>query len=96
MATITGARALHIEKQTGSIEVGKRADFILVDTTAAHATPMYNVYAQIVYALKDLDVRTSVINGRVVMEDRKLLTLDEAAIELKAAEYKVKVLASFK
>jgi 5-methylthioadenosine/S-adenosylhomocysteine deaminase len=95
MATITGARALHIDKQTGSLEIGKKADIIVVDTTAAHATPMYDAYAQIVYALQDSDVRTSVINGKVVMEDRRLLTLDEEAIFQKAAEYKKKVAASF-
>jgi 5-methylthioadenosine/S-adenosylhomocysteine deaminase len=95
MATIIGARALHIEKQTGSIEAGKKADIIVVDTSAAHATPMYNVYAQIVYALKDSDVRTSLINGRVVMEDRKLLTLDEETISQKAEVYKKRVAASF-
>ncbi len=94
MATVVGAKALHIDKETGSLEVGKRADVIIVDTQGAHATPMYNVYAQIVYALKDSDVRTSVINGRIVMEDRKVLTLDEAAIFAKAAEYKKQVLAS--
>jgi 5-methylthioadenosine/S-adenosylhomocysteine deaminase len=95
MATIIGARALHIDKETGSLEIGKRADVIVVDTTAAHATPMYDPYAQIVYALKDSDVRTSVINGRVVMEDRTLLTLDEDAIVKRAAEYKKQVAASF-
>ena len=95
MATIIGARALHIDKQTGSLEAGKKADIIMVDTTEPHATPLYNVYAQIVYALKDSDVRTSVINGKVVMEDRKILTLNETAILDKAAEYKKQVLASF-
>jgi 5-methylthioadenosine/S-adenosylhomocysteine deaminase len=96
MATIIGARALHIDKITGSLEAGKRADFILVDTSAPHDTPLYNVYAQIVYAMKDLDVRTTVINGKVIMEDRKFLTLDEPAILAKAAEYKEKVKASLK
>jgi 5-methylthioadenosine/S-adenosylhomocysteine deaminase len=95
MATIIGARALHIEKQTGSLEVGKKADIIIVDTSAPHATPMYNVYAQLVYALKAADVRTTVINGKVVMEDGKLLTLDEAAILARATQYKKQVAASF-
>ncbi len=94
MATIIGARALHIDKQTGSLEIGKKADIIVVDTTAPHATPMYNVYAQIVYSLKDTDVRSSVINGRLVMEDRKILTLDEAAIFAKVAQLKQQVSAS--
>jgi 5-methylthioadenosine/S-adenosylhomocysteine deaminase len=95
MATIYGARALHMEKQIGSLEAGKKADIILVDTTAPHATPLYNVYAQIVYALKDSDVRTTIIGGRLVMEDRKMLTLDESAILARAAAYKRQVAQSF-
>jgi 5-methylthioadenosine/S-adenosylhomocysteine deaminase len=95
MATIIGARALHIDKQTGSLEIGKKADIIVVDTTAPHGTPIYNAYAQIVYSLKDTDVRTSIINGRLVMEDRKILTLDEAAIFAKVAQLKQQVSASF-
>ncbi len=91
MATITGARALHIDRQTGSLEIGKKADMIIVDTTAPHATPMYDVYAQLVYALQNSDVRTTIINGKIVMEDRRLLTLDEAAILARAAEYKVQI-----
>ena len=95
MATITGARALHMENQIGSIEPGKKADLILVETTAPHATPMYNVYSQIVYALKAADVRTVIIGGKLVMEDRKMLTLDEVALLEKANQYKKQVLASF-
>jgi 5-methylthioadenosine/S-adenosylhomocysteine deaminase len=95
MATITGARALHLEKQIGSLELGKKADLILVDTTAAHATPMYDVYSAIVYSLKATDVRTSIVGGKVVMEDRRMLTLDEPAIRTKAAEYAKRINASF-
>ncbi len=95
MATITGARALHMDKQIGSLEGGKKADLIIVDTTAPHATPMYNVYAQIVYALKESDVQTTIIGGRVVVDNRKMLTLDEAAILAKADTYKQQVQASF-
>src|SRR3984957_11031159 len=95
MATVTGARALHLERQVGSLEVGKKADLIVVDTGAAHATPMYNVYSAIVYALKSSDVRTSVIGGKVVMEDRRMLTLDEPTILAKAAEYSRQIDASF-
>jgi 5-methylthioadenosine/S-adenosylhomocysteine deaminase len=91
MATITGARALHMEKLVGSLETGKKADLILVDTTSPHATPMYNVYSALVYSLKASDVRTVVIGGRVVMEDRRMLTLDEAAILTKAQIYKEQV-----
>jgi 5-methylthioadenosine/S-adenosylhomocysteine deaminase len=91
MATIGGARAVHLEKLTGSLETGKKADLIVVDTTAPHATPMYNVYSQLVYALKAEDVRSVVIGGKIVMEERKMLTLDEAAILAKANEYKVQI-----
>lgn len=91
MATITGARALHLDKEIGSLEAGKKADLIVVDTTAPHATPMYDPYSQIVYALKASDVRTVIIGGKPVMEDRKLLTLDEATILHKANEYKKQV-----
>src|SRR5208282_3952540 len=73
MATIGGARALHFENQIGSLEEGKRADLILVDTSGPHATPMYNVYSQIVYALKGSDVKTVVIDGKIVMEERRML-----------------------
>jgi 5-methylthioadenosine/S-adenosylhomocysteine deaminase len=95
MGTITGARALHLDKQIGSLEAGKKADLIIVDTSAPHATPLYNVYPQIVYALKESDVRTTIIGGRIVMQDRKMLTLDEPAILAKAASYKAQVQASF-
>ncbi|MFZ0619425.1 MAG: amidohydrolase [Candidatus Acidiferrales bacterium] len=94
MATITGARALHLDKQIGSLEIGKKADLIVVDTTAPHATPMYDVYSELVYALKASDVRTVIIAGRPVMEDRQMLTLDESEILRKAEEYKVKIAAS--
>ena len=83
-----------MEKQIGSLEPGKKADFIVVDTTGPHSTPMYNVYAQIVYALKNSDVRTTVVGGGIVMEDRKMLTLDEPAILRKAEELKKQVAAS--
>jgi len=91
MATIGGARAIHQEKQIGSLEPGKKADLILVDTTAPHATPMYNVYSQLVYALKASDVRTVVIGGKIVMEDRRMLTLEEGAILAKANDYKKQI-----
>jgi 5-methylthioadenosine/S-adenosylhomocysteine deaminase len=91
MATIGGARAIHLEKQIGSLEAGKKADLILVDTSAPHATPMYNVYSQLVYALKATDVKTVMVGGKIVMEDRRMLTLDEAAILVKANEYKKQI-----
>src|SRR5579863_9147239 len=94
LATITGARALHLEKQIGSLEPGKKADLILVDTSAPHATPMYNVYSQLVYALKATDVRTVIIAGKIVMEDRQMLTLNEQEILAKAREYQKQISTS--
>lgn len=94
MATIGGARALHLEKRIGSLEAGKQADLIIVDTSAPHATPMYNVYSELVFALKATDVRTVVIAGRVIMDERKALTLNEDEILQKAREYQKKIAAS--
>jgi 5-methylthioadenosine/S-adenosylhomocysteine deaminase len=94
MATIGGARALHMEKEIGSLEPGKKADLILLRTGAPHATPLYNVYSQLVYAMKASDVDTVIIGGRTVMEGRRMLTLDEPAILAKAQEYAKKVQAS--
>lgn len=94
MATITGARALHMENHIGSLEAGKKADLILVDTGAAHAVPMYNVYSEIVYALKAPDVKSVMIGGKMVMEDRRMLTLDERQVIAKAREYQKVIEAS--
>src|SRR5713226_7761752 len=96
MATIEGARALHMEKGIGSLETGKKADVILIGLDAPNAVPMYNIYSQLAYALKGSDVETVVIGGRVVMRDKKLLTVDEAAAIAKAKEFKGKVEASLK
>jgi 5-methylthioadenosine/S-adenosylhomocysteine deaminase len=96
MATIDGARALHMEKEIGSLEVGKKADIILMGLDAPNAVPMYEVYAQLAYALKGSDVETVVIGGRVVMRDKKVLTVNEAAAIAKAREYKNKIEASLK
>jgi len=96
MATIEGARALHMEKEIGSLEAGKKADLILIGLDAPNAVPMYDVYAQLAYALKGSDVETVIIGGRVVMRDKKLLTVDEAAAVAKAREFKNKIEASLK
>ena len=76
MATIGGAKALNLDKLIGSIETGKKADIILVDMNQPHLTPLYNCYSQLVYATRGADVKTSIINGRIVMKDRQLLTID--------------------
>lgn len=96
MATIRGARALDIDKITGSIETGKRADIAIVDFDSLHQTPFFNVYSHLVYATKASDVRTVIINGRVVMLDRKLLTLNETVIKKDANTYRDKIIQSLK
>src|SRR6266851_2504581 len=87
MATIEGARALHLEKEIGSLETGKKADLIIIGQDAPNAVPMYDVYAQLAYALKGSDVETVIIGGRMVMRDRKLLTVDEPSVIAKAKEF---------
>jgi len=88
MGTIDGARALHMEKEIGSLENGKKADLILISLDEPNAVPMYNIYAQLAYALKASDVETVVIGGRLVMRDRKLLTVDEEQAMARARQYK--------
>src|SRR5215813_590792 len=94
MATIDGARALHLEKEIGSLEARKKADLILIDLDKPNAVPMYDVYAQIAYALKGSYVSTVISGWKPVMRDRKLLTVNEAEAVAKANEYKKKIAAS--
>jgi len=91
MATITGARALHMEKLIGSLEKNKRADMITISLAGAHAVPLYNVYSQMVYALKGSDVTDVMVNGRLIVRDRRMLTLEARPIMFKAAEYQERV-----
>ena len=94
LATIRGAQAVHLEKEIGSIEIGKRADLVLVNHDSLNQIPLYNVYSDLVYATKASDVQTVIINGRIVMRDRRLLTLDEAAIKDKARVFREQVIKS--
>jgi 5-methylthioadenosine/S-adenosylhomocysteine deaminase len=87
MATIRGARAVGLEKEIGSIEPGKRADMIFVRTSAPHAAPMYDVYSHLVYALKGSDVQHVIVNGRTVVRNRTVITLNSAQVLAKATEY---------
>jgi 5-methylthioadenosine/S-adenosylhomocysteine deaminase len=91
MATRTGARALHCDAITGSLELGKRADLIVVDLDRTHNVPRFGrdpnaVYAQLVYAAKSSDVVDVMCNGRWVMRDRQLLTLDEGELRSAAGD----------
>ncbi len=96
MATMGGARVLGMEKEIGSLEAGKRADMIVVRLDRPNAVPLYDPISQMVYALKAEDVRDVMVNGKPVVRDAKILTLDEAAILAKAAEYRAKISASLK
>ncbi len=91
MATIEGAKALGMGKITGSLEVGKKADIIIIGLNKPHLTPLYNEYSHLVYAAGGADVDTVIINGKIVMEERRLLTLDEAGIMRKVSEIAVNI-----
>jgi 5-methylthioadenosine/S-adenosylhomocysteine deaminase len=80
MATINGAKALRLEKCIGSIDVGKRADIILIDLAKPHFKPLHDVYATIVYSASGSDVDTVIVNGKILMENRIVKTLDERAV----------------
>jgi cytosine/adenosine deaminase-related metal-dependent hydrolase len=80
MATRGGAIALGLEEEIGSIEPGKKADMILLDLCRAHSLPAEDPYSQIVYSAKSSDVHTTIVDGRILMRDRRLLTMDEDAI----------------
>ncbi len=96
MATIGGARALGMERQIGSLERGKRADLIVVGMSTARQTPMYDPISHLVYVTRGDDVRTTIVNGKVLMRDRKMLTLNEPAILQEARSWADKVRAAVK
>jgi 5-methylthioadenosine/S-adenosylhomocysteine deaminase len=94
MATIIGAQALGMSKEIGSIEAGKRADLIGIRLDVPNAAPLYNVYSQLVYSLKASDVGDVMVDGRMIVRDHKMLTIDYKAVMVKAEEYRAKVAKS--
>ena len=80
MATIDGARALGLDNEIGSLEVGKRADVIVVDLNQLHSSPKQDVISSLVYSAQPSDVRVTIIDGRVVMRDGGLMTMDESVV----------------
>lgn len=94
MATIRGARVLGLQDEIGSLEQGKRADLVVVSLGEPNAVPMFNVYSQLVYALKEQDVRHVMVNGKLVVRNRQILTLKRSEVISKAEELKRKVQAS--
>jgi len=86
MATIEGAQALRLEESIGTIDVGKRADIVLIDFKKPHLTPLHDVYASIVYSARGSDVDTVIVDGRVLMEKREVKTLNEEEVMEKAQQ----------
>jgi 5-methylthioadenosine/S-adenosylhomocysteine deaminase len=94
MATLGGARALGMGDRIGSLEPGKRADLIVVGMARARQTPRYDPISHLVYATRGDDVVTTIVNGRVLMRDRKVLTLDEPAVLREADAFADRVRAA--
>ena len=91
MATCDGAKVLGMENLTGSLKAGMKADIIILDMNKPHLTPMYNEYSHIAYTVKGSDVDTVLINGKVVMQNRKLTTINENEVMGKVREIAVKI-----
>lgn len=87
MATMGGARVLNLHEEIGSLEPGKRADVVLVDMDRAGLTPHYRVYSHLVYAVRGSDVNTVIVNGRIVVKDREILTVDEQEVIERARSF---------
>lgn len=94
LATVRGAQALHLEKEIGSLEKGKRADLLVINRDTLNQIPLYNVYSDLVYATKASDVETVIINGRIVMRNRRLLTLNETAVKNEARTFRDRIIKS--
>jgi len=91
MATLTGARALGMDSEIGSLEPGKRADMILIRLDAAHAVPLFNLYSQLVYALKSSDVEHVMVNGRLIVHSGRMLTLNSRSVLLEARRFQSRI-----
>ncbi len=91
MATRWGAEVLGLGNKVGSLEKGKKADIITINLNKPHLTPLYDVYSHLVYAAMASDVETVMVNGRIVVNDRNLLTADESEILYKARKWCEKI-----
>lgn len=93
MATLNGAKALGLSASVGSLEVGKKADIILVDFSKPHLKPLHDVCAALVYSARGSDVDTVIVDGKILMENRRVKTLDERAVIEKAEKHAAELLA---
>ncbi|EPL9570508.1 amidohydrolase [Providencia rettgeri] len=91
LATKGSARVLHMEDKLGSLEAGKLADIIVIDTKSPNMVPMYSPYAALVYGANGANVRHTIVDGKVLMQDRQLLTADEKMIIKEAQDFANKV-----
>ena len=91
MATLGGARAIHLEREIGSLEAGKRADLLVVDVGKPHQQPFFDPYSLLVYSTKAADVETVFVNGRRLYDRGRFLTVDPEAVLAKAAEYRDRI-----
>jgi 5-methylthioadenosine/S-adenosylhomocysteine deaminase len=96
MATRLGAKAVGLQNVIGSLEVGKRADLILVRTDGLHQIPNYDPYSLLVYSTKASDVDTVIIDGELVMAGGRILTVSEAAVRDKVAAYQGRIAAAIR
>jgi len=94
LATLGGARVLGMERQLGSLEPGKRADLIIIGMSQARQTPFYDAVSHMVYVTRGDDVETTIVNGRVLMENKHVLTLDEATVLAEARRLSAEVRAA--
>jgi 5-methylthioadenosine/S-adenosylhomocysteine deaminase len=94
MATIGGAEALGLGDRIGSIEPGKAADLVLIDTRLPELVPMYNVYSHLVYAIKGPHVRTVIVDGKIIVKERKMMTVDTNEVLSKVDEIQKRILKS--
>ncbi len=89
MATIDGAKVLGEEKEIGSLEIGKKADIITINLDKPHLTPIYDPYSHLIYCVNGEDVENVIVNGKIIMKNREVKTLDEEKILKQAGEFKI-------
>ena len=92
MATINGAKALGLDNEIGSLEVGKKADLVILNTRMSNVWPPHNPYSLIAYSANDSNVNTTIINGQFVMKDRQFLTVDSGEVLTNAKESLIQVM----
>jgi 5-methylthioadenosine/S-adenosylhomocysteine deaminase len=94
LATCKGASVLGVGKIVGCLQVGMKADIIIINLNKPHLTPMYNEYSHLVYTVCGSDVDTVLINGKVIMQDRRLLTIDEGRVMEEVREIAARIKSS--